>query len=86
MDYFNTLKEKKKKEEVEEFNQMYFFPSEKILKENDVVYQHIIQKPGDGVYTGYGSIHWVYNPVSFYFSFNNSEWWHSHRLEPSLVQ
>lgn len=67
MDYFNTLKEKKKKEEVEEFNQMYFFPSEKILKENDVVYQHIIQKPGDGVYTGYGSIHWVYNPVSFLF-------------------
>ena len=61
MEYFKSLKSK------EEFGQLYFFPSEKDLVKFEIKFQHLIQKPGDAVYTGYAAIHWVLNPVSFLF-------------------
>ena len=42
----------------------FWFPSESNLMEREIVYQHIIQKPRDAVYSGNVVYHWVYAPVS----------------------
>jgi len=41
-----------------------WFPAVEELKERGIVYQYIVQKPGDAVYNGYDCPHWVWNPVS----------------------
>ena len=51
MDYFKTKKYKG------EFGDENWFPAEEELKKWGIIYQHIIQKPGDAIYIGYKSIH-----------------------------
>jgi hypothetical protein len=68
LDYYES--KGKSKKEIEEFGVEVWFPSAKELTERGIVFQHIVQKPGDAVYNGYGCIHWVYNPVSHYSIFH----------------
>ena len=42
----------------------FWFPSESDLAEREIVYQHIIQKPGDAIYSGNAVYYWVYAPVN----------------------
>jgi hypothetical protein len=62
----------KEKMKGENLGECIWFPAEKELKELGIEFQHIVQKPGDAIYTGYGAAHWVYNPVSYFtFSLTN---------------
>jgi hypothetical protein len=47
-----------------EFGNASVFPSDGDLKTNGINFQKVVQKPGDAVYVGYFSIHWVLAPVS----------------------
>ena len=56
MEYFNAQKTTR------EFGDEVWFPCQKELEEREIKFQHLIQKPGDAMYTGYNTIHWVFNP------------------------
>lgn len=49
----------------EKLGMAIWFPAEKELKQRGIEYQYFVQRPGDAIYNGYGSYHWVFNPVSF---------------------
>jgi JmjC domain, hydroxylase len=58
MEYFRSMKFENP------FGVDIWFPAVEELKERGIVYQYIVQKPGDAVYNGYDCPHWVWNPVS----------------------
>jgi hypothetical protein len=79
-DYFRSFKPKEK------LGECYWFPSEKELNARGIQFQKIVQKPGDAIYNGYGSYHWVLNPVStssFHLTLVARR--HTHRLEPRVA-
>jgi JmjC domain, hydroxylase len=41
-----------------------WFSAERELKSRGILFEKFTQKPGDAIYAGYGSYHWVFNPVS----------------------
>ncbi len=43
----------------------WWIPSLAELDKQGIKYSTIIQKPGDVVYTSYGTYHWVFTPVSY---------------------
>ncbi len=63
----------------EEINIKYWLPSLSALDEIGIIYHLVEQKPGDIIYTGYGSYHWVLTPVSYFDSYLNI------RMEPRIL-
>ena len=63
----------------------FWFPSESDLAEREIVYQHIIQKPGDAIYSGNAVYHWVYAPVNIFCIDMKQKRRLQHCLESCLV-
>jgi hypothetical protein len=43
----------------------FWMPSSSEMTKLGIKFQMIKQNPGDGIYVGYNTYHWVLNPVSF---------------------
>ena len=63
MDYFHSYTK-------QPLGSINFLPSEVEMKAKGIIFQKVIQNPGDAIYTGYNTIHWVINPVSCFHLFN----------------
>jgi hypothetical protein len=57
MDYMKSSKV------TEELGNAQWIPSIHQMKERNIIYHVLIQKPGDAVFVGYSTIHWVLTPV-----------------------
>jgi hypothetical protein len=65
--FWNYMKEC----EIKDLGQTLWIPCLSEMESRDIKFQTWIQDPGDVSYTAPGVIHWVLNPVSLLFIFNN---------------
>lgn len=51
----------------QQLGKVNFLPSDEEMTERGIIFQKVIQNPGDAMYTGYRTIHWVINQVFIRF-------------------